>query len=66
MYKSHTHLSKANERYMDNWVRGVVGEPYHKIQIVLCSSLKITLNEQVNKISQDFLKWVEYRGLGPL
>ena len=29
---------------MDNWVGGVVGETYHKIQIASCSSVKITLN----------------------
>ena len=31
---------------MDNWVAGVamVGETYHKIQVVLCSGVKITFN----------------------
>ena len=37
---------------MYNWVGGVVGETYHKIQIVSCSSVKITLNGLEHKLTE--------------
>ena len=50
IYTKYNHVQKLHcwlnkdQRYMDNWAGGVVGKTYHKIQIVSCSSVKITVN----------------------
>ena len=41
-------LSRANQWYTGYWIEGVVGEAYHKIQIVSCASAKITLNDGIS------------------
>ena len=38
---NHVLVKKDHQRYMENWVGGVMSETYHKIQIVSCSSVKI-------------------------
>ena len=44
----------------------VVGEAYHKIQIVLCASAKLHLVMELVYRLRKILKWEEYGGLGSL
>ena len=47
---------------MDNWVGGVVGETYCKIQIVSCSSVKLQLIIQLMKL-ENSTKYPELGGI---
>ena len=38
------------------WVWGMVGEDYHKIQIVSCASAKITLNNGISTYVKKYPK----------
>ena len=39
----------ANQKYTDNQDGGVVGAAHHKIQIVLCASVEIALNNEISE-----------------
>ena len=41
-------LSRANQWYIGYWIEGVVGEVYHKIQMVSCASAKFSLNNGIS------------------